>query len=231
VYIGLVNSLHRDWVLRALDAGKHVLCEKPLAMSAAEAREVAAASHSSGRMLMEAFMYRFHPRMQALRDSADGVRFIHAGFSFALAGADNYRWHADLGGGALLDVGCYTLDAARWLLGTPPIVYAAMTGDAVDTSVVALLSFASGAVATAWASFEGPEYQELVIVDATGRRVIAQPFTAWHDPDDPYRLMVEAFAASVLDGTPSPLPLTESIATAELIDMVRHAASSTPITR
>jgi xylose dehydrogenase (NAD/NADP) len=226
VYIGLHNSLHREWTLNALAAGKHVLCEKPLAMSAADAREMAAASHASGRTLMEAFMYRFHPRMQALQESVDGVGFIHAGFSFALAGADNYRWHANLGGGALLDVGCYTLDVARWLLGTPETVYAAMIGDAVDTSVVALLSFSSGAVATAWASFEGPEYQELVIVDAGGRRAIAQPFTAWRDPDDPYRLMVEAFATSVLSNAPSPLPLAESIATAELIDRVRHAAST-----
>jgi D-xylose 1-dehydrogenase (NADP+, D-xylono-1,5-lactone-forming) len=226
VYIGLHNSLHREWTLKALAAGKHVLCEKPLAMSAAEARVMAAASHASGRILMEAFMYRFHPRMQALPDSADGVRFMHAGFAFALAGTDNYRWHAGLGGGALLDVGCYTLDVARWLLGSPESVYAAMTGEAVDTSVVALLSFASGAVATAWASFEGPEYQELVLIDSGGRRVIAQPFTAWRDPDDPYRLMVEAFATSVLSDGPSPLPLSESIATAELIDRVRQAAST-----
>jgi D-xylose 1-dehydrogenase (NADP+, D-xylono-1,5-lactone-forming) len=226
VYIGLANHLHGEWAVKALAAGKHVLCEKPLGMSAEEARVMASASHASGRLLMEAFMYRFHPRMQALRDTADGVRFMHTGFSFALAGADNYRWHAELGGGALLDVGCYTLDVARWLLGTPEIVYAAMTGEAVDTSVVALLRFAGGVVATAWASFEGPEYQELVIVDAAGRRVIVEPFTAWHDPDDPYQLMVEAFAASVLTNSPSPLPLTESIATAELLERVRYAAST-----
>ena len=224
VYIGLVNNLHRDWAVKALDAGKHVLCEKPLGMSAAEARVMAAASHSSGRILMEALMYRFHPRMRALRDSVDRVRFLHAGFSFALEEGDNYRWHADLGGGALLDVGCYTLDVARWFLGNPDSVYAAMIGKAVDTNVIALLSFEGGAVATAWASFEGPEYQELVVIDAAGRRVIAPPFTAWRDPDDPYQLMVEAFAASVLSSSPSPLPLVESIATAELVDRVRNAA-------
>src|SRR5437870_10366731 len=122
VYIALVNSSHREWTLRALDAGKHVLCEKPLAMSATEARDMAAAASAARRTLMEALMYRFHPRMQELRESAGRLRYLHAAFSFPLADVANYRLQPALGGGALLDTGCYTLDVARWFLGEPVTV-------------------------------------------------------------------------------------------------------------
>jgi xylose dehydrogenase (NAD/NADP) len=224
VYVALINSLHAEWTLRALRAGKHVLCEKPLGMSAQDARAMAAGAQETGKTLMEAFMYRFHPRILELRASVGEIRFLHAGFSFLLSDAANYRMQPALGGGALLDVGCYTLDIARWFLGEPQTVHAAMRRNAVDTSVIAVLGFAGGGVATAFASFDAPEYQELVLVDSDGLRRVPQPFTAWRDPHDPYQLMVEAFASSVLTGSPAPLSLTESIATAELTDRVRAAA-------
>lgn len=232
VYIGLVNSLHREWATRALAAGKHVLCEKPLAPVPDDVRAMATAAEASGRLLMEAFMYRFHPRMQAMRAAVSGVHFLHAGFAFAL-GRDhaNYRWHAELGGGALLDVGCYTLDVARWFLGEPERVFAGMYGEPVDTGALAALTFPGGAVSTSWASFDGPEYQELVVVDDSGLRRVRQPFTSWRDPDDPYQLMVEAFSASALDGRPSPLPLSESLATAALVDRVRREAQRASVNR
>ncbi|MBV9100495.1 MAG: Gfo/Idh/MocA family oxidoreductase [Candidatus Dormibacteraeota bacterium] len=225
VYIALVNSAHREWTLRALDAGKHVLCEKPLGVNAEETRDMARAAQRAGRTLMEAFMYRFHPRMRALRESAGQVRSLHAAFSFPLPPANNYRWSAALGGGALLDVGCYTLDVARWFLGEPDAVTAVMAGDEVDVSVAAALGFGSGAQATVWASFAAPEHQVLELVGADGIEHVTQPFTAWRDPDDPYQLMVEEFAASVLEGRPPPRSLDDSIGTADLIDRVRAAAS------
>ena len=168
-------------------------------------------------------MYRFHPRMQELRESAGEPRYMHAAFSFALTDVANYRMQPALGGGALLDAGCYTLDVARWFLGEPATVSAALHGVPVDTSVAALLTFDSGAQASAWASFEAPEHQELVLVAASGVRHVARPFTAWRDPHDPYQLMVEAFSSSVLNGTPPPRSLEDSVATAELIDRVRAA--------
>ena len=221
VYIALVNSLHLPWTLRALEAGKHVLCEKPLGVDASEVRQMARAASSFGLTLMEAFMYRFHPRMRALRESADYVRFLNASFGFALHDRGNPRLRVELGGGALLDVGCYTLDAARWFCGEPDAVSAVARVGAVDISVAAALHFPGGAEATVWASLDSPEHQELVLV--TGDKIvrIEQPFTAWHDPDDPYQLMVEAFSQSVLDGAPAPLSLDDSTATARLMDRVR----------
>jgi predicted dehydrogenase len=222
VYIPLVNSLHREWTLRALRAGKHVLCEKPLALNAAEAEEMAAAAEAAGRLLMEALMYRFHPRMRELAESVTAARHVHAVFGFSLDAPGNYRLDPQLGGGALLDVGSYTVSAARWLLGEPREVHAvARRGPSgVDTTVSALLGFAGGAQATLLASFETPEVQELVVV--TGDRVVRleQPFTAWRDPADPYQLMVEAFAAAALDGGPAPLPAADSIANLRVLDRI-----------
>lgn len=228
VYVALVNSAHREWVLRALDAGKHVLCEKPLGMNAAEAEAMFAAAQRNGRTLMEAFMYRFHPRMRRLHEEGGRPRFLHAAFAFTLTTGGNYRREARLGGGALLDVGCYTLDVARWFLGDPDSVRALMHRDAtgdVDMSAAALLDFPSGEQATAWASFAAPEHQLLILLRAGGTQVVEQPFTAWRDPDDPYQLMVEAFAASVLDGTPPPRSAEDSLGTARLMDRVRAAAA------
>lgn len=225
VYIALVNSAHREWTVRALEAGKHVLCEKPLGMNAADARGMADAAQRAGRTLMEAFMYRFHPRMRALREKAVEVRGLHAAFSFPLRPGDDYRWSASLGGGALLDVGCYTLDVARWFLGEPDAVSAVMSGDNVDVSVATALTFAGGAQATTWASFVAPEHQVLELICDGGEQRVPQPFTSWRDPDDPYQIMVEEFASAILERRPPPRSLDDSIATAELIDRVRAAAT------
>jgi predicted dehydrogenase len=222
VYISLVNSLHREWTLRALGAGKHVLCEKPLAVNAAQAEEMAGAAEAAGRLLMEALMYRFHPRLRELAASVPDAHHVHAVFGFPLQAPGNYRLDPGLGGGALLDVGTYTVSAARWLLGEPQEVAAVAHRGAsgVDMSVSVLLGFASGAQAMLHASFESPEVQELVVL--TGDRVIRleQPFTAWQDPADPYQLMVEAFAAAALAGGRAPLPPAESIANLRVLDRI-----------
>jgi len=226
IYLPLVNSLHREWTLRALQAGKHVLCEKPLALNAAEGEEMAAAARSAGRILMEAFMYRFHPRMRRLRETAKGVRYLQASFGFPLRDEANYRLQPELGGGALLDVGCYGLDVARWLLGEPDKVVAVLrpgpTG--VDLSASVLLGFPGGATASVWGSFESPEQQELLLVTESDVVRLERPFTAWKDPHDPYRLMVDEFAAAALSGSAPPLPLEDSLAGLRLLDRVRAAA-------
>ncbi len=112
VYIPLVNNLHLEWTLRALAAGKHVLCEKPLGMNAVEAEEMAAAADRAGRRLMEAFMYRFDPRTRDFVEALHDPLHVHATFGFLLQAPDDYRFQSSLGGGALLDVGSYVASVA-----------------------------------------------------------------------------------------------------------------------
>jgi predicted dehydrogenase len=230
IYIPLVNSLHREWTLRALEAGKHVLCEKPLGMDAGEAQEMADAARVAGRCLMEAFMYRFHPRARAFVEALrTGPRPLHvqASFGFPLTDKSNYRLVRELGGGALLDVGCYAVSAARWILGEPDNVLAQARVDRqshVDMSVSALLRFAEGGTASVWSSFESAEEQGLAAVTSEGTFTLEHPFTAWKDPDDPYQLMVESFANSVLQAEPVEISSDESVANMKVIDRIREAA-------
>jgi D-xylose 1-dehydrogenase (NADP+, D-xylono-1,5-lactone-forming) len=227
VYNPLPNSLHKEWTISALEAGKHVLCEKPLALNAEEAEEMAAAAERSGRLLMEAFMYRFHP---AMREFVDGVReplHVHATFAFPLQDAGDIRMQAALGGGALMDVGCYTISVSRWILGEPVEVSARGAFDnGVDVTTAALLSFAGGSTASIWASFESPEVQELEVI--TRREVLrrARPFSAYRDPHDPYQLMVESFGDSILHGRPAHIPLSESVANMRVLDRIKQALGS-----
>jgi predicted dehydrogenase len=232
VYIPLVNTLHREWTLRALTAGKHVLCEKPLAMNALEAEEMAGAARDAGLHLMEAFMYRFHPRTRAFAESIHDPLYVHTTFGFTIDDPSNYRMRASLGGGALLDVGCYTVNVARWILGEPEGVLSVCSrdtarDDAVDMTVAALLRFHGGATASLWASFEAPEGQELVVVERERTQRLAMPFSAWRDPDDPYQLMVESFADSVIENRPVAIPPEDSIANMRVLDRIRAAAEAT----
>ena len=117
VYIPLPNNLHREWTIRAAEAGKHILCEKPLALTAAECREMIAAADANNVYLMEAFMYRFHPRITEVMDliAQDAIGRPHvtqAAFTFRLNRPDNIRFQPELGGGALMDVGCYCVNVA-----------------------------------------------------------------------------------------------------------------------
>ena len=228
VYIPLVNNLHREWTLRALAAGKHVLCEKPLAMDAREAEEMAAAAEAANLRLMEAFMYRFHPRTRAFVAAQSAPSRIEATFGFPLNDWTNYRLRRELGGGALMDVGCYTVDIARWLTGSEPerVTAAARVDEesGVDMTTTMDLTFPGGATASLWCSFESEERQKLTVTGPDGAATLARPFSAWRDPDDPYQLMVESFADSVIDGTPVALPPQQSVANMRALDRIRAAA-------
>jgi D-xylose 1-dehydrogenase (NADP+, D-xylono-1,5-lactone-forming) len=221
VYIPLPNGLHREWAIRALEAGKHVLCEKPLGINEAEALEMAAAARASGSLLMEAVMYRFHPRIQEvvskLREKPPEE--IWASFGFPLREAGNIRFDPGLGGGALLDVGTYTISLARWIYGEPDWVEATGRIVEVDMTVSMTLGFAAGARAHLFASFDTPEVQEL----HAGDLLVDKPFTAWRDPVDPYQVMVEEFSAAALGGLPAPLSLEDSIANLRVVDAVRRS--------
>ena len=226
VYVPLVNSLHRKWTLRALAAGKHVLCEKPLAMNAAEAEEMAAAAQQAGRHLMEAFMYRFHPRVRTFVQSVRNPLYVQARFGFTLDKPTNYRMHSVLGGGALLDVGCYTVSIVRWILGEPSTVHAhSRMGDEVDMTTSALLGFPGGQTAAVWSSFESAEGQELTVVTDEAVHRLEMPFNSPEKPDQ-FQVMVESFGDSVTDDRPVAIPLTESIANMRVLDRIREAAQA-----
>lgn len=152
VYIPLPNHLHREWTIRAAEAGKHILCEKPLALTEQEAQEMVQACADAGVQLAEAFMYRHHPRYDQIRDIiASGeigeIRGIHSTFSFNNSTASgNVRFRRDWGGGALYDIGCYSISVARLLLGQEPSA-ATVIGmfspqhDQVDMMASGLLEF------------------------------------------------------------------------------------------
>jgi D-xylose 1-dehydrogenase (NADP+, D-xylono-1,5-lactone-forming) len=163
VYIPLPNELHRPWVKAAADAGKHVLCEKPLALDAREAEAMVRHCGARGRLLMEAFMWRHQPRTlelrRLIRDGAIGeLRLIRSSFSFPIAPGD-WRLDPARGGGALWDVGCYGVSAARLFAGAEPVSVRsiARTGPmGVDMSLSALLEFPGGVLAAVDCSFEQP---------------------------------------------------------------------------
>jgi xylose dehydrogenase (NAD/NADP) len=224
VYIPLPNGLHREWAVRALAAGKHVLCEKPLAVDAAEAEDMAAAAERSGHLLMEAFMYRFHPAMIEFIERLREPMHVQSSFAFRLEDPADIRLDPTIGGGALLDVGCYTVSVSRWILGEPVEIFArAHAGHGVDMTVTALMAFPRGATASVWASFESPELQDLTVVARDGVHQRARPFSSWRDPHDPYQLMVQSFADSILQGRPAHIPLSESVANMRVLDRIREA--------
>ncbi len=221
VYIPLHNSAHREWTLRAVAAGKHVLCEKPLGLNAAEVEEMGEAADKAGVHLMEAFMYRFHPRPIAFIDRLRDPMYVQASFGFTLGDPHNYRMKKELGGGALLDVGCYTVSVVRWILGEPDSVAAWARSGEVDMTVSALLHFPGGATAALWASFESPEEQELMVVTGGGRQRLEGPFSSMEP--DPYRLMIESFGDSVLRDRPVAIPVSDSVANMKVLDRIREA--------
>jgi len=156
VYIPLPNSLHREWAVKALEAGKHVLCEKPLGLSEAECLEMNDAASANDVTLMEAFMYRFHPRTeQVLKIIRDGIlgelKMIHATFTFRLNQPENIRLDPKLGGGALMDVGCYCVNISRTAAGREPVEVSAFTSQAksgVDEMMAGTLRFSDDVLAT-----------------------------------------------------------------------------------
>ncbi|MBT8395595.1 MAG: Gfo/Idh/MocA family oxidoreductase, partial [Gemmatimonadetes bacterium] len=155
VYNPLPNSLHREWTIRAVEQGKHILCEKPLALDAAECREMEAAAAANGVKLMEAFMYRFHPRtervLEMVREGEVGdIRQIRSSFTFPLDRPDDIRWDRELGGGALMDVGCYCINVSRTLAGREPVEVRAMANfrdGGVDQQMAGSLRFEDGLLA------------------------------------------------------------------------------------
>lgn len=184
VYIPLANQLHLPWTLRAAQAGKHILCEKPLATTVADCATMIAAARDHRVHLVEAFMYRHHPQWDVIRRLLDEGRIgplqmLRAGFQFPLCDRGNVRLSAELEGGAIQDVGCYCVNAARWFLGEPTRVAgiaADRQGVGVDTHAAAVAEFPSGALALLSCSFETANWQQLELIGEKGRLVVTAPF-------------------------------------------------------
>ncbi|WP_457972291.1 Gfo/Idh/MocA family protein [Arthrobacter sp. D1-17] len=188
VYIPLPNALHLEWILSSLDAGKHVLCEKPLAMSAAECEEIARRAEETGLKVLEGFMYRFHPRFEKLQEllAADAVgtlTFVHVGHSFDAGGGDNIRWHSGLGGGALFDTGCYCINVSRMVTAQEPTDIAAFgnyrdanDGGQIDTSIAGMLRFPGSATVLFDTGVNLERRNFLEITGTEGRLYLDNPF-------------------------------------------------------
>jgi xylose dehydrogenase (NAD/NADP) len=184
VYIPLPNHLHAEWAVRAAEAGKHVLCEKPLALSLAEVDRIAAAAAAANVHVAEAFMYRHHPQTHAVRELVAGgaigtPRVLRGCFSFTLDRPGDVRFDPAKGGGALWDVGCYPVSFARTVLGAEPETVqatAVMGPTHVDMSVAALLRFPGNVIAVLDASFVSPFQTDVEVVGSTGTIRVSRPF-------------------------------------------------------
>jgi predicted dehydrogenase len=236
VYIPLPNSLHVEWTLRALDAGKHVLCEKPLALSPEDIDRVGAVAEARERVVAEAFMYRHElviaRVLELLRDDAVGrVMTIASGFTFDLDRPNDVRLDPALGGGSLWDVGCYAVSAARLVTGCEPLEafgWASYGPTGIDESFSGLLRFPGQVIASIHSSFRSRYRTWLEVGGQTGVLSVSEPFK----PSAPIDLMVthgsdtqtirveapamlyvrqvEDFVAAVLDGRKPQVTLAES---------------------
>jgi predicted dehydrogenase len=250
VYIPLPNNLHREWSIRAAEQGKHVLCEKPLALNATECREMRAAASINGTLLMEAFMYRFHPRTEQLvamaRTGALGsIRSIRSAFTFHLTRPDNIRLLPELGGGALMDVGCYCVNVSRTVAGTEPEVvqaWATWGATGVDLELSGMLRFTGGLVAhfDCALSMDRREVVEVAGTDASvtmeaaflpgiDRVQLTERRAGTVTPHDvpgtnEYVHMVEHFADCVLDRKPLRYDAREGEANMAVIDALLESA-------
>jgi xylose dehydrogenase (NAD/NADP) len=184
VYISLPNSLHVDWSVRALEAGKHVLCEKPLSRHPEEAERAFDVAERTGRLLTEAFMYRHNPQTKRLKelveDGAIGeLRLVRAAFSFPLTELANVRLRADLDGGSLMDVGCYCVSASRLLAGEPERVEAVqvLARSGVDVRLAGTMLHAGGVVSHFDSALDLPNRSELEAIGSDGTLVVSDP---WH---------------------------------------------------
>lgn len=187
IYNPLPNHLHVPWTLKALAAGKHVLCEKPIGLTAEEAGALIAARDASGKHVAEAFMVRFHPQWRRAREIAQSgeigeVRSIQTAFSYFNADPNNVRNKADIGGGGLLDIGCYAVATARYIFGAEPERAAALIDRdpafGTDRLTSGLLAFPDGRQVTFTCSTQLVPYQRVQIFGTKGRLDVEIPFNA-----------------------------------------------------
>jgi D-xylose 1-dehydrogenase (NADP+, D-xylono-1,5-lactone-forming) len=250
VYVSLPNSLHVDWSVRALAAGKHVLCEKPLARTAREAARAFDAAEGTGLVLAEAFMYRHHPQTELVASlvgegTIGELRAMRAWFSFPLADEENVRLQADLDGGSLMDVGCYCVSGMRLLAGEPERVTAqqVLSPSGVDVTFAGTLGFAGGVVGTFHSSMALPHAQGLEVFGSEATLVVDAPWRVdWGGAvtivregereavdvpaGDSFRAELEDFAAAVAGERTPRLGREDALGQATAIEALYAAAEA-----
>jgi xylose dehydrogenase (NAD/NADP) len=248
VYVSLPNSLHVDWSVQALEAGKHVLCEKPLTRAAAEAERAFEVAETERLVLAEAFMYRHHPQTQLVASLvADGaigeLRALRASFSFPLTDAENVRLQPELDGGSLMDVGCYCVSGMRLHAGEPEHVTAqqVLAPSGVDISFAATLRFGGDVIGTFHSSMALPQRQGLELLGSEATLVVEAPWRVDFGGDvllvrdrrgeqvpvpvaDAYLLELEDFAAAVAGEREPLLGRADAVGQAQALEALSTAA-------
>jgi D-xylose 1-dehydrogenase (NADP+, D-xylono-1,5-lactone-forming) len=253
VYISLPNSLHVEWSIRALEAGKHVLCEKPLSRRAADVERAFDVAEESGRLLMEAFMYRHNPQTARLKELADGgaigrLRLVRAAFSFSLTDGENVRLNSSLDGGGLMDVGCYCVSGTRLLGGEPERVYGeqVLGESGVDELFTGTMRLPGDVLAQFDAGLVLPVRDELEAIGEAGSLFLDDP---WHckrpvielrtaggveeiavEPADSYRLQLENMSDAIRGEAEPLLGREDAMGQAHAIEaLYRSATEGRPV--
>jgi predicted dehydrogenase len=258
VYIPLPNHIHVEWTIKSVEAGKHVLCEKPIGLDANQVEGLIAARDTHGRYIQEAFMVRTHPQWLKVRTLIDEgaigeLRAVTGGFTYHNTNAHNIRNQSELGGGGLLDIGCYPITTSRLIIGREPRrVVALMDHDPVfkvDRLGSVLMDF-DGVQASFFYSTQTHPYQRMQFHGTKGRIEVAIPFNAPNDRPtrllvsdhasngeatdrwlelpvcDQYGVAAATFAEAILSGSPQAIPLEDTRANMRVIDAVFRSARS-----
>ena len=249
VYISLPNTMHCEWSIRALEAGKHVLCEKPLSRHPDEVEEAFDAAERSGRLLTEAFMYRHNPQTKRLDELVSGgaigeLRVVRSVFSYSLYDTENIRLRTDVEGGSLMDVGCYCVSGSRLLGGEPESVYGqAFVGPSgTDWVFTGTMRFPDDVLAQFDCGTSLPERDELEAIGTEGSLFLDDP---WHcrnpvielrhdggvehielDPVDSYRLELENLSDAIHDEAPLLLAREDAAGQARTLEALHRSAET-----
>jgi predicted dehydrogenase len=252
VYISLPNSLHVEWSVRALEAGKHVLCEKPMSRRAADVERAFDVAEESGRLLMEAFMYRHNPQTARLLELVDGgaigrLRLVRTAFGFPLADPENVRLNSSLDGGGLMDVGCYCVSGTRLLGGEPEQVYGeqVLSQSGVDELFTGTMRFPGDVLGQFDSGLVLPERDELEAIGEEGSLFLDDP---WHctrpvielrtdgveeiavEPADSYRLQLENMSDAIRGEAELLLGREDAVGQARAIEaLYRSATEGRPV--
>jgi predicted dehydrogenase len=250
VYVSLPNSLHCEWSIRSVEAGKHVLCEKPMSRHAREVEEAFDAAERAGRVLTEAFMYRHHPQIarlvQLVGEGAVGeLKLVRSCFSYGLYDTENIRLRTDVEGGSLMDVGCYCVSGSRLLCGEPERVFGEQVVGPTGTDWVfaGTLRFPGDLVAQFDCGTSLSERDELEAIGTEGSIFLDDP---WHaevpvievrrddgeaehiesEHLDPYRLELENFAGAIRGDAEPLLGRQDAVAQARVIEALYESAAT-----
>ncbi len=248
IYNPLPNSEHAVWSIRCAEAGKPVLCEKPLASTAAEAQHMVDAFASRGVLLAEGFMYRFHPQAAKVKEMVENgalgtFNTINATFTFPIRSEDDIRMQTGLAGGSLMDVGCYCINVMRLMTGEEPVTGKALaswvSGSGVDERLAGILQFPSGVLGHFDCGFRQIKTHTYELRGTEGRILVEKGFTV--EPDEEpvirwwrgerceeirlpavnhYTLMAEDFADALLNRRPPRFPAHDGVANMRVIDML-----------